>query len=160
MVDKFMDRKGNIVIKPDGRIIENRVSVYGIARQGRKILFVRPTWKEEFDLPGGGIETNEAIHDGLRREFLEETGFLVRIAEIKPVKVNRTMFYADDIDKYFKSKQLFFLVEITSDKNSEIINKSEIRDCVWFDLDTLESEPVNKLHLGVLRDLMRNNAGC
>ncbi len=53
MAEEFKDRKGNVVIKPEDRKIENRLSAYGIAKQGNKILLVKPSWKEEFDLPGG-----------------------------------------------------------------------------------------------------------
>lgn len=49
-----------------------RVTVKGLARDGQgRLLFVRErgdTW----DLPGGGLEHGEELHEALRREFLEE----------------------------------------------------------------------------------------
>ena len=32
-------------------------------------------------LPGGGLEEGETIEEGLKREFREETGYLVRVLE-------------------------------------------------------------------------------
>ena len=56
MVLEFRDRKGNRVIKPEHKEINNRTSVYGLVKKGNKVLLVKPTWKEEFELPGGGVE--------------------------------------------------------------------------------------------------------
>lgn len=55
----------------------SRVGVYGVIRDGHKILLVvqaTGTYANRFDLPGGGIEFGETIEQTLRREFLEEIG--------------------------------------------------------------------------------------
>ena len=55
----------------------SRVGVYGVIRDGYKILLVvqsTGTYANRFDLPGGGIEFGETIEQTLHREFLEEIG--------------------------------------------------------------------------------------
>lgn len=39
-----------------------------------RILLVKPTYKEGWDLPGGMVEANESPTDAARRELLEELG--------------------------------------------------------------------------------------
>ncbi len=159
MIEEFRDRKGKIVIKPEGKAVINRISAYGIAKQENKILFVRPTWKMEFDLPGGRVEVDEKIDEGLKRELLEETGFSIKILNKTPIKTETALFYADDLDIYFDSKMLFFLVEIVGEGNSQLINSNEIRAVSWLNLDTLETEPINKLHLSVIVEVKNSLQG-
>ncbi|MEI8329762.1 MAG: GNAT family N-acetyltransferase [Chlamydiia bacterium] len=55
----------------------SRVGVYGVVRDGHKMLLVvqtTGTYANRFDLPGGGIEFGETIEQALHREFLEEVG--------------------------------------------------------------------------------------
>ncbi len=147
----FTDRKGNKVRKPEGKEVFDRVSAYGIAQSGNKILLVNPTWKKEFELPGGGIK-NEKITDGLKREFFEETGYPIEIIGDSPVDIRFTLFYADDLDTFFNSRLLFFLVKVVGEKEQSLVNKSEINHCGWYDFEQLKNDiPINKLHLDVIR---------
>lgn len=57
----------------------NRIGVYGIAfNQDNQVALVRVRGNKYF-LPGGGIEQNESHSECLEREFLEETGYQVKI---------------------------------------------------------------------------------
>lgn len=42
-----------------------------------RLLLVKPTYKEGWDLPGGMAEANESPHDAARRELNEELGLTV-----------------------------------------------------------------------------------
>lgn len=42
-----------------------------------RLLLVKPTYKEAWDLPGGMAEANESPHDAARRELTEELGLTV-----------------------------------------------------------------------------------
>lgn len=44
--------------------------------EGRTLL-IRRADTGEWQIPGGVLERGETIHDGLRREVLEETGLLI-----------------------------------------------------------------------------------
>lgn len=56
--------------------------VYGVLYEAGRVLLTRSRFGErEFvNFPGGGVEIGEAPADALRREFLEETGLVVRRA--------------------------------------------------------------------------------
>jgi len=59
----------------NARQARKRVSVDALIRdeQGR-ILLVNPTYKPDWDLPGGMVEANEPLTDALQRELTEELG--------------------------------------------------------------------------------------
>lgn len=57
-----------------------RASVYGICPRGEGTIALAQIGRRapyEFDLPGGGVETDEDEAAALMREFLEETGLTV-----------------------------------------------------------------------------------
>ncbi len=57
-----------------------RMSAYGLCPRGEAQIAVAQIGKSapyEYDLPGGGVETNEDEAAALMREFLEETGLTV-----------------------------------------------------------------------------------
>ncbi|WP_205961779.1 NUDIX hydrolase [Psychrobacillus vulpis] len=56
--------------------------VYGICVQNSKLLVVNKNggpYINRYDLPGGSLEDNESLETGIKREFLEETGFEVEV---------------------------------------------------------------------------------
>jgi 8-oxo-dGTP diphosphatase len=60
-----------------------RVSVDVLIRDKHgRILLVDPTYKPDWDLPGGMSEANESPHDTARREIREELGFGVRLGAL------------------------------------------------------------------------------
>ena len=60
-----------------GQKITQRTAVKVVyLNQNRELLLVQ-TNKGDYMLPGGGIMAGESAEEALRREFLEETGYLV-----------------------------------------------------------------------------------
>ncbi|TYR79329.1 NUDIX hydrolase [Priestia megaterium] len=58
--------------------------VYGICIEDGKLLVIRKNrgpYIHRFDLPGGNLEHAETLIDGIKREFVEETGFTVEIVD-------------------------------------------------------------------------------
>lgn len=51
-----------------------RETCFGICVKDDNILLTYKSNKNEYSLPGGGIELGENHNDCLKREFLEETG--------------------------------------------------------------------------------------
>jgi 8-oxo-dGTP diphosphatase len=63
-----------------GLAYQDRLSAYGICPRGEAQIAVAQIGAKapfEFDLPGGGIESNEDEASALMREFQEETGLTV-----------------------------------------------------------------------------------
>ncbi|MET7765686.1 NUDIX hydrolase [Streptomyces sp. NPDC005393] len=57
-----------------------RVSADVLLRDaGGRLLVVKPTYKEAWDLPGGMAEANESPEDAARRELREELGLAVEL---------------------------------------------------------------------------------
>jgi ADP-ribose pyrophosphatase YjhB (NUDIX family) len=57
----------------EGRI-EKRIAARGIIFQGDLILLMYTSRYNDYSLPGGGVDENESIAEGLVRELKEETG--------------------------------------------------------------------------------------
>lgn len=58
-----------------------RPAAYAIIIQNGKIL-MSPQWGDGYDLPGGGVDPEELMMEGVIREVKEETGLDVQIDEL------------------------------------------------------------------------------
>ncbi|MFI5350169.1 MAG: NUDIX hydrolase, partial [Elusimicrobiota bacterium] len=56
--------------------------IYGVLRENGKVLLTRSAFRGSsfINFPGGGVEIGEAPMAALLREFVEETGLVVRPA--------------------------------------------------------------------------------
>src|SRR5689334_6345642 len=66
-----------------------RVSVKGLVVKDGKILLLKesPKLSGQWELPGGGLDFGEDIHEALRREVQEETGIKVTTIAKRPTYV-------------------------------------------------------------------------
>ncbi|WP_409344958.1 NUDIX hydrolase [Paenibacillus sp. MBLB4367] len=56
-----------------------------------EVLLLRTHWRSDtWEMPGGNVETGEPLDEAVRREFLEETGILIRPLGITGVYYNAT----------------------------------------------------------------------
>ena len=58
-----------------------RECCYGLAERNGKLMLVYSEKDKNYSVPGGGIEKCEVIIAGLKRVFLEETGYKIKQAE-------------------------------------------------------------------------------
>jgi 8-oxo-dGTP diphosphatase len=71
------------LVEGNARQPRKRVATDVIIRdQDDRLLLVNPTYKPDWDLPGGMAEANEAPIDAARRELREELGLSVEIAAL------------------------------------------------------------------------------
>lgn len=116
-----------------------RPSVYGVLIESNKILLSRQ-W-DGYDMPGGGIEIHETIEEGLKREFIEETGIEVEL--LQPFHCETSFFNPSHSAKhkheYWNSLLIYYLVkkvggEISKDNFDE--EEKDYADMAeWISLD-------------------------
>lgn len=119
------------------------IGVYGIVEQDGKILMIkkkRGTYKDHYDLPGGGIKFRESIEDALKREFMEEVG--AKIATMKPLtNTAKTSIWdnnADDVETHHIG--LYYLVTLTPGQTIE--SPEAHASCEWIEKSALADTPI------------------
>lgn len=95
--------------KKDGITYGFRETCYGIAENDDKILMVYSEKGKDISFPGGGIEQGETLTDGLKREFLEESGY--EVLEAEPI-VDAHVFAKTRKGDYIERFAHFFKVKI------------------------------------------------
>lgn len=130
------------------------VVVDGILINDNKVLLVKRAAHlsnpGKYGLPGGYLDLNETIVEGIKREIKEETGY-----ESKGVQLIRI------IDKPYRkgedrqNVEFSFLVEL-GEKTSESDDESSAVE--WFDLDNLPNEEDFAFdHFETLKFYLENN---
>ena len=129
--------------------------IYGVLRDGGRVLLTRSRFrKSEFvNFPGGGVEIDEAPMDALKREFLEETGLLIR-----PV---RTLYASEgahlSTQKPIQIVSAYWLVERTGGELRLGGNGDDVLDLFWADAARLPTDEMFAADLefaGKLPDLL------
>ena len=93
------------------------VAAVVVDEQGR-LLAVRRADNDHWEPPGGVLELNESVEDGLRREVLEETGLAVEPERLTGVYKNMARGIV----------ALVFRCRLTG---GELTATSEARECRW-----------------------------
>ena len=107
-------------------------------KENRTILMVQNE-NGIWTLPGGAVEQNETLKQAAVRETLEETGLEVEVGNI--VAINEAFFP----ERGHHALMITFSANIVSG-NIEILNKDEILQIKWFNLETAnELMPYHKL---------------
>ena len=110
-------------------------SVAGVCMKDHKVLLARHTYgggKGKLIIPGGYLNMGETPQDGLRREFLEETGITVEPAALLGIRFNAKDWYV-----------VFSAQYISGDPTSDNNENSEV---IWLDADeALTREDVPQL---------------
>ncbi|MCL2050129.1 MAG: NUDIX domain-containing protein [Lachnospiraceae bacterium] len=101
---------GDIEISPEANVIL-REAVRGIALDGDMIFMIH-TSNHDYKFPGGGIEKGENHADALKREFIEETGYLIsdEIECVGIITEKRKDIYEDNT--YFVMKSYYYQLKI------------------------------------------------
>jgi len=132
---------------PKGRIVEWRISGYAIVlNENKEVLMNRMVNQTTWDLPGGGIDVNEKLHEGIQRECMEETGYSVVVTDKMPFLMNESNFYADWEDRYTHSVQLFYTGKLVYGvQNKNAIHTEETEEVTWKSLSSLNEINVRKV---------------
>ncbi len=109
--------------------------IYGVLCDADKVLLTRSHFSGSsfINFPGGGVEIGEAPGDALRREFVEETGLVIR-----PV---RTLYANQEAHLSTKAPiqivSVYWLVERVSGELRLSGNGDDVLELFWCDLGKL-----------------------
>jgi ADP-ribose pyrophosphatase YjhB (NUDIX family) len=124
--------------KVDNKDLMWRPSVYGLLFDGDKILLSRQ-W-DGYDFPGGGININETVEEGLMREFWEETGLKIRIGKV--FYINTSFFKPSSRNEFWNSILIYYLCYKKSGKlninNADEEEKKYIGLPEWVDIKDIK----------------------
>ena len=117
----------------------------GICEFNGKILLLKIRSRSSHDagrweIPGGKVKKCEFFDEGLKREFLEETGLEIDVDSL--YNVIRRDYTACKTSEEVKSIQLIMKVTCESD---EVTISEEHDDYGWFTLDEIEKMMANDL---------------
>ncbi len=158
MTERLVPKSPNKTIKAfdifgneQQRQLENfqfRASAYGVLIEDRRILLKRHPLTDKFDLPGGGIEMDETIPDGLIREFCEETGLTVVVGKLLLVE-----------DSFFTHNQedvhgILIFYEVKKLSGVPTPNDDDSVDVGYQDIDSLNRENIQRSCWNIL-DLLK-----
>ena len=109
--------------------------VVGIIIRGRKILLMRRirNGREYFVFPGGGIEGNESLENGVIREIKEEFNL--------DVKINKFLFQIENRGRqefYFLIKEFSGVPKISGNEKKRM-NESNQYYPVWKELEDISN---------------------
>ncbi len=113
-----------------------RETCFGICVNGDKVLLTHKTNKNEYSLPGGGIELNETHKECLTRELIEETGY--SIVSIKEFITIDCFWLAGNVWP-MESLASFYIINVGT-KNKPI---EDFCEAVWVSFD--EADKLLKL---------------
>ncbi len=118
-----------------------RIRVAGLLVKDGKLLLVKlasPISKKDiWTPPGGGVEFGESIHQALKREFKEETGLEISIADL--VHVNELLelpFHA--IEFFFRVTEVSGELMVGNDPEHKA-DKQLLKEVRFFDSKGLEN---------------------
>lgn len=114
-----------------------------------RVLLVNPTYKPEWEVPGGAVELDESPAQACRREIAEELGIDVTVGELLCVDYNRAT------GDYVESLMFLFRVAtLTAEQVASIrlaMNEiSEFRFCTLDEAQALLSPRLGRRILAVL----------
>jgi len=146
----YYDHIRQPVEKPDTTPVVWRPSAYGVLTNEKGEWFmVEPTWAKEWDLPGGGIELEESVRDGLIREFYEETGYRVRVLG-QPMYLGESYFYHQKLGFCHTIFSIFQVELVDEERDEQVVNTFddgfEIRRGQWIDPMSLQEEAVHPIY--------------
>lgn len=131
-----------------------RIAARGIIfNYENKIAIINKTNKNEYKLPGGGIEENEDIEDAFKREVLEETGCEIEIIN--------NLGITEEYKSNMNSKQIsyVFVAKVNKDTKSLNYTQKEIAEgsrLLWLNFDEglkLVKESFDKIDCSKFEDI-------
>src|SRR5579864_9300132 len=111
------------------------IGVGAVIVQGGRVLLVRRNTEPlrgEWSVPGGMLELGERLHDGVRREALEETGLEVEVGDVLDV------FDSIFTDALGRTQYHYVLIDyLCKPLSGEAHAASDVSDVRWVSTEAL-----------------------
>ncbi|MBD3249403.1 NUDIX domain-containing protein [Candidatus Woesearchaeota archaeon] len=150
----FRDVKGKKVKLPKDKKYNWRPAVYGVLIENNKLLFIKPNWDDKYCLPGGSMDLGETTTKSLEREFMEETGYRIKVKNPDHPYADNFLFGSDKVDQYFQRISLYYEVERVSKKQSKNLDE-ETTELHWEDVNNLSSSDFTFFQRDFLKTILK-----
>ena len=140
--------------------IKDHFGVYGVCLQDGKLLCIEKTrgpYRHGFDLPGGSQEPGEGLTDTLKREVLEETGYM--LSRYSTPRIYDVMVQEDGQDFAVHHIMAFYdiVLDLEHSQKSlpqEVLDGSnDSANTVWVPIEQMTQENSSPLVLKVKEEL-------
>jgi ADP-ribose pyrophosphatase YjhB (NUDIX family) len=122
-----------------------RVTVNGLFVDSGEVLLIHQMTLPEvdcWDLPGGGLEPQEPVLDGLRREIQEETG--ITAFEIIQLLTVTDSFFPDPLMERRQLHNVNIIYLCSVDRKSSVLSSSDpeigAKGIQWMPINTITSD--------------------
>lgn len=144
----YLDQLGQEHLCPPGTKVEWRLSGYLLVQRNDEILLVKSSWRDVWELPGGGIEPQESLGLAALREAREETGYSLQLSAPNPYTVTEGRFYLLEEATFLHSVRFFFRADLTDAKKERAagLESGEITKIDWVSTHALREEICHPIH--------------
>lgn len=108
----------------------------------------------KWGFPGGALEVGESAEDAVKREALEETGYIIKIKYLQGVYTN----YFDEYPNGDKAQTILFAFVCSIEGGSPFIDNVETTELKFFSIDDMPSL-FNRQNNDMLSDFQNNLTG-
>ncbi len=134
---KIFTNANQEIVEYKGEPVYWRVSAYAIIFRDQKVLLIKNKSEKLYDVPGGGVDLGETIHQALERELMEEAGASAKIGKLLHVQEG---FFKHANGSFFQTIQLFYQAELTgelvtpTESTSEYVGFVSLNECIKYPL--------------------------
>ena len=141
--------------------IKNHFGVYGVCLQEGKLLCIEKTrgpYQHRFDLPGGSQEPGEGLTETLKREVLEETGYM--LSDYSNPRIYDVLVQEDGQDFVVHHIMAFYdiVLDLEHSQKSlphEVLDGSnDSANAIWLPIEQITEETASPIVLKVKAELL------
>ena len=140
--------------------IKNHFGVYGVCYENGKLLCIEKTrgpYQHRFDLPGGSQEVGEGLTETLKREVLEETGYM--LSQYSNTRIYDVLVHEEGQDFAVYHIMAFYDIVLDFERSQkslphEVLDGSnDSAKAIWLPLEQITEENASPLVLKVKAEL-------
>jgi ADP-ribose pyrophosphatase YjhB (NUDIX family) len=134
------------------------VGVGAVVLRDHQVLLVRRRYEPlagQWSLPGGGVETGEALATAVAREIREETGLAIEVGPI--IEVIDRITYDDTGRVRYHFVLIDYLCRVTGGK---LAPGSDVDDAAFVDPDNLDAYGLTDVARRVIRRALEMSSGA